>query len=512
MKKIFIVLTAFASMAFATIMAQTVPSYVPLNGLVGYWGFTGNADDYSVMGNNGSVNGAVLVPDRFGNANNAYQFGSGQRISVPDSNYLDGMTTGLSFSFWVKAQTSAYTNVLISKSTGCQTVGDDAYGIYILSNGRVMMQYVDATGNNINQYGSIVVADNNWHHIAIVWNKPQTAIYVDGAIDLTITVNSFSGPIGSSGATLDFGQGTIACPVIYAFNESLDDICIYNRVLTSSEVGILYTGCTGAPSAIIIAIGNTSFCAGDNVLLKCTASGLGLTYQWKKNNANINGATSQTYSAKTNGTYNCVVTNPCGSATSNGIAATANTNASLTLTATGSAAFCAGDSVTINTNVPAGYSLQWYRNNVSLNGATANSYVAKQPGTYKVVSKNNANGCSRISSSSVTTTVNCRMANPSLRAGLINDETVITNPINLYPNPNAASFTFEYAGLSEEENGTAVIQLYNSTGQKVYEFNVEINDGQVSKELNLDGRFKSGIYLLKMQINSKVYDSKVMIN
>jgi hypothetical protein len=54
--------------------AQTVPSYVPSSGLVGWWPFNGNAKDSSGNGNNGTVNGAALTTDRFGIANNAYDF------------------------------------------------------------------------------------------------------------------------------------------------------------------------------------------------------------------------------------------------------------------------------------------------------------------------------------------------------------------------------------------------------------------------------------------------------
>ena len=50
------------------IVAQ-VPSYVPTDGLVGYWPFNGNANDESGNGNNGTVNGATLTSDRFGNEN-----------------------------------------------------------------------------------------------------------------------------------------------------------------------------------------------------------------------------------------------------------------------------------------------------------------------------------------------------------------------------------------------------------------------------------------------------------
>ena len=51
-----------------------LPSYVPTNGLVGYWPFNGNANDESGNGNNGTVNGAVLTNDRFGNTDKAYSF------------------------------------------------------------------------------------------------------------------------------------------------------------------------------------------------------------------------------------------------------------------------------------------------------------------------------------------------------------------------------------------------------------------------------------------------------
>ena len=59
-----------------------VPSYVPTNGLVGYWPFNGNANDESGNGNNGTVNGATLTSDRFGNANGAYSFNGSSEIDI----------------------------------------------------------------------------------------------------------------------------------------------------------------------------------------------------------------------------------------------------------------------------------------------------------------------------------------------------------------------------------------------------------------------------------------------
>ena len=68
-----IALIAFTVLISFQILAQ-VPSYVPTNGLVGWWPFTGNAIDSSGNGNNGTVNGATLATDRNGNTNSSFSF------------------------------------------------------------------------------------------------------------------------------------------------------------------------------------------------------------------------------------------------------------------------------------------------------------------------------------------------------------------------------------------------------------------------------------------------------
>ena len=56
---------------------------IPTTGMVGYWPFTGNASDLSGNNNNGTVNGATLSTDRFGNPNSAYSFnGTSNNINL----------------------------------------------------------------------------------------------------------------------------------------------------------------------------------------------------------------------------------------------------------------------------------------------------------------------------------------------------------------------------------------------------------------------------------------------
>lgn len=69
--------------------------------------------------------------------------------------------------------------------------------------------------------------------------------------------------------------------------------------------------CTPVPTATITALGATTICSGSSVTLSAN-TGTGLTYQWKKGNANIVGATASTYAATTAGGYKVVVTNANG--------------------------------------------------------------------------------------------------------------------------------------------------------------------------------------------------------
>jgi hypothetical protein len=262
--------------------------------------------------------------------------------------------------------------------------------------------------------------------------------------------------------------------------------------------------------------GPTTFCAGNYVNL--TSDIVGGSYQWKKNGLNIStNGTSRTYKATTTGSYTCVATLNGNTLTSNAIAVTSKTNAAATVSATGATSFCAGDSVTLNaTNLGSNYSVQWYRTNVSMDNATNYSQVVKQPGTYKVVTKNLTNGCSRISGSSAIVAVSCRIAgdiSSGTPAPITESEAKFTandlsQGVNIFPNPNNGSFTFAYDG---EEYGDAVLQVMNSMGQMIYTTNVNVNEGGYTQELQLGDNSSQGIYIVRLIINGHSYDSRVLV-
>src|SRR6478736_5916097 len=95
-KQLFSVITCALSLIS---MAQ-----IPTNSLVSKWEFTGNAND-PIGSMNGTVNGATLTTDRFGNCNSAYFFdGTNDYITM-----ASGGPTGngsRSLAFWAKTSSS----------------------------------------------------------------------------------------------------------------------------------------------------------------------------------------------------------------------------------------------------------------------------------------------------------------------------------------------------------------------------------------------------------------------
>ena len=99
MKRIILTLT-LALFTLPILNAQDLPSYVPTEGLVAYYPFNGNANDQSGNGNNGTVTGATLTNDRFGNSNSAYQFDGVDDRVVITSNNLPSGNSARSVSAW----------------------------------------------------------------------------------------------------------------------------------------------------------------------------------------------------------------------------------------------------------------------------------------------------------------------------------------------------------------------------------------------------------------------------
>lgn len=255
------ILSALSVLTTLTLTAQ-VPSYVPTNGLVGWWPFNGNANDESGNGNNGTVNGAILTSDRFGIANAAYEFnGAGNNIQLGSNPFvafdnLDG--SDFTVSLWYNLDT--VTNCVMFQNMGTQ--GYIHWGMMLSldgSNNNPLFAHVGILpdDNWYPVYTNSLMNENNWYQIIGVKEGSLVKIYINGVLINTANSNpaGLRNAVWVGGNVYD-GGGWV--------DGVLDDIGIWNRALTPAEIQDLYLA--GQPSTPCVSPTAVSF------------SGLGTSY------------------------------------------------------------------------------------------------------------------------------------------------------------------------------------------------------------------------------------------
>ncbi len=221
-----------------TVINTALPSYLPTNGLVGWWPFNGNANDESGNGNHGTVNGASLTSDRFGN-NNSYYFNGNANILVNNSNSLQ-VGTNQTISLWIKVNSlQPNLNWILQKGTGggCQTTG---YYVAFDGNGTIFHRTFNF-GQNSNYcatIGDYSNYDTNWHQLIFVYSPPYNKMYIDGVLAGNGMNCSTCNVINSSNPLI-IGSGSGQNG--FKWDGKIDDIAIYNRALTQSEITALYS-------------------------------------------------------------------------------------------------------------------------------------------------------------------------------------------------------------------------------------------------------------------------------
>ncbi|WP_284462569.1 GEVED domain-containing protein [Chryseobacterium sp.] len=231
-------------------------------------------------------------------------------------------------------------------------------------------------------------ASGNYSTIAML--PSGTSSGVTAALKVTLPSN-----VANSGSLNFRYNTTIGVPG--------DDITLKSVSLTTTIV---------TPTPTISAGGATTFCTGGSVTLTSSSA---TGNQWYKDGSIISGATGQTYTATTSGTYTVIATvNGCSSSASSGTMVTVNPiPPTPTISAGGATTFCAGGSVTLTSSSATGN--QWYKDGSIIPGATAQSYIFNTSGTYTVIVT--TSGCSSPASAGTTVTVNPKPSTPSISAG-----------------------------------------------------------------------------------------------
>jgi hypothetical protein len=479
--------------------AQT-PTYVPSNGLVGWWPFNGNSNDESGNAYNGTVNGAALTADRLGATNSAYSFnGNSAFIQTPTS--AVNFPSGFTISVWAKVLgANTNTNCLF----GCQeflvTKGDDQ------QSGRISIQYSQNTGASgktfagatdfsltVNSLIQYPFPQPNWHHVVYTFDNTNYKIYLDGVLMNTIASTT---AIPNLASDIVFGKMPNNITYPYYFNGDLDDIGIWDRALTYCEVNNLYndqlingtdtrTECNsytwidgntftasnnsstfnivggaanGCDSLVTLDLTIVNATSGTDTRTECNS------YTW------IDGIN---YSANNNtATFNIVggATNGCDSLVT--LDLTINNVTDITTSSSGAI-------ITAN-NLGATY--QWLdcdNSNATIPGEAGQSYTAVANGNYAV--ELTENGC--IDTSACVNIITTAIL-----------ENNFGSEFNIYPNPTKGNFSVDL----DKTYNSILITITDLSGRLI-----ESKEYNGTKLLNLKIDEPAGIYLLKIETGNQ---------
>ena len=262
---------------------SSLPDYVPTNDLIGWWPFNGNANDESGNGNDGTVTGAFLTKDRDGVANSAYTFdGIDDVIQTPNQT----LTGSVSFSGWYKMSSfNTPGNDMFYVSN--QSMSSDIYSANIAFGFR---SYQGEYGHSTYIASPLTgyYATNNlpttdvWHHIVCVYEKgAYVRMYLDTVLIYQNT-NVITNPSQASLPLLIGGTGTTSA---YYYKGELDDVGVWNRALSHSEIKELYKAGDCIPPNPIV-IGPASVCTGSTGTYR-TSRENGRSYYWQVSSGGV---------------------------------------------------------------------------------------------------------------------------------------------------------------------------------------------------------------------------------
>ena len=204
-------------------------SKIPINltGLIIYYSFDNAIYDlYNVASLNltGSIS---YVTGRRGQA-----LSLTNTAAVAPTNYLSSsyvLPSTFTVSLWFQTPNTSVGSMVFCAASNISLV-TGSISIYF-SSGYLGCAYSDIANNGL----AYAISANTWYHAAITYNSGSMLLYVNGSL----SGNTVTGTNSKSGFTLGGGRDTLTQ---YPFTGYIDDLRIYNRILTGSELTAIYNG------------------------------------------------------------------------------------------------------------------------------------------------------------------------------------------------------------------------------------------------------------------------------
>lgn len=236
--------------------------------ITGYWQFEGDAVDVTGV-NNGTVYGANLTD--VGRVGRAYSFnGSGAYINLAGNVVMNNISSAISL--WFKTDfgsSSSTSGIMVGKNND-----NDAY-IYAFNPTTIRVQSDQVS--TVKSYTVPTINSGQWYHLAVIRDSGSTSVYINGQ-------QSSSGPqvIPYDLTITEIGKYSTGAAGFW-YSGSLDEVIIYNRSLSASEISETYNKTAGTYNVYTT---EDLGCSANNTA-DVDGNGLKNIFNWYKNNVSI---------------------------------------------------------------------------------------------------------------------------------------------------------------------------------------------------------------------------------
>lgn len=206
------------------------------NTLIAFYPFNGNAIDESGNGNNCEIQAALLITNRFGETNSAYYFNGVNAVIYGKVKNMPALNTPLSISWWfLIEELQTYKESFGAGNMFALVNNQEACGVQAGFRG---LEY-KTLGFDVWKKGGGTLLEaeipniNTWHHCCYSFDGLIHRFYLDGK-EIS---NSKNPQTNGTPNELVFGNYPSGNQF---YKGKLDDIYIYNRVLTPKEINKLH--------------------------------------------------------------------------------------------------------------------------------------------------------------------------------------------------------------------------------------------------------------------------------
>jgi len=214
----------------------------PLNtGLYAVYKAESNAND-SLGTYNGTAQGGLTYSG--GKSGNAFTFnGTNAYVSLPRTSSQFDFTGDFSISIWMKQ--SADGNIF-ENFYGTSTTVRYGYNLYTQS-GRIRFAIYTGTATHLGECSTPIVTNTMYHIVITKTTSSAYKTYVNGNLATTSTVsgNITNNPVYNALNQVNIGSDVYNGSRNSYYNGQIDELNIWNRELTSTEVTEVYNTGTG---------------------------------------------------------------------------------------------------------------------------------------------------------------------------------------------------------------------------------------------------------------------------